>query len=110
MPDDLSRAFKALGHPHRLALARRLIDEALGCEAPSAAECELDPACCDFATLAGELGVGKSTVSHHLKELRSAGLIERHREGRRVYCRINRERLAELRRFLTLQPRPEAAS
>ena len=100
--DDLSAAFKALGHPHRLAITRRLIDEALGCEASSAGQCQLDPACCDFATLASKLGVGKSTVSHHLKELHNAGLIERHRDGRRVYCCINEERLAELSDFLTL--------
>lgn len=109
MPDDLSLAFKALGHPHRLAIVRRLIDEALGCEAPSAEACQLDPACCDFSTLAEELGVGKSTVSHHLKELYHAGLIERYREGRRVYCRINEARLGELRDFLTLTPNPKAA-
>lgn len=110
MPDDLSLAFKALGHPHRLALVRRLIDEALGCDAPSAEACSLDPACCDFATLTEELGIGKSTVSHHLKELDRADLIERYREGRRLYCRVNEERLAQLRQFLALDPRAKAAS
>lgn len=110
MLDELSRAFKALGHPHRLTIARRLIDEAIGCDAPSSEACSFDPDCCDFATLAGELGVGKSTVSHHLKELYNAGLIERYREGRRVYCRINRKRLAELRDFLTLRASSGAPS
>ena len=108
MPDELSQAFKALGHPHRLALVRRLIDEALSCKASSENECSFDPACCDFATLASELGVGKSTVSHHLKELYHAGLIERFRDGRRVYCRVNEARLEELRDFLNLSPIPEA--
>ena len=109
MPDDLSTAFKALGHPHRLAIVRRLIDEALACEAPSAEACQLDSACCDFATLASELGVGKSTVSHHLKQLAHAGLIERFRDGRRVYGRVNEKRLEELRRFLRLEIRPQAS-
>ena len=107
MPDDLSTAFKALGHPHRLAMVQRLIGEALACEASSAESCQLDPACCDFATLASELGVGKSTVSHHLKELAQAGLIERVRNGRRLYCRVNENRLEELRSFLSLDVHAE---
>ena len=109
MSNDLSLAFKALGHPHRLTIVRRLIDEALGCGAPSVEACSLDPGCCDFSTLADELGVGKSTVSHHLKELDSAGLIERYREGRRLYCRVNEERLSQLRQFLTLDARADTA-
>lgn len=100
---ELSDAFKALGHPHRLALVRRLIDQAMTCSAPSGEACDLDPACCDFAELADEIGVGKPTVSHHLKVLRQAGLIERLQEGRRVHCRINEDRLSELRAFLDLE-------
>lgn len=105
--DDLSQAFKALGHPHRLALIQRLIDEAMSCDPPVEGECTLDPACCDFGELAEEIGVGKPTVSHHLKVLRQAGLVHRVQEGRRVHCRINRDRLAELRAFLSLDARPE---
>lgn len=106
--DELSQAFKALGHPHRLALVRRLIREAMTCDAPSEADCTLDPACCDFGELAEEIGVGKPTVSHHLKVLRQAGLVERIQEGRRVHCHINEDRLAELRAFLSLDTAPEA--
>ena len=108
MPADLSRAFKALSHPHRLAIVRRLIGEALGCDASSPESCTLDAACCDFSTFVDELAIGKSTVSHHLKELADAGLVERFRDGRRVYCRINEERLAELRAFLETRPSREA--
>jgi ArsR family transcriptional regulator len=107
MSYNLSEAFKALGHPHRLAIVRRLIEQSLACDAGSKESCGLDPSCCDFGELVEELDVSKSTVSHHLKELHYAGLIERTREGRRLYCRINRERLEELRSFLT--GRPEAA-
>ena len=107
--NDLSEAFKALGHPHRLALVRRLLDQALACDAPSGEACDLDPACCDFGTLADEIGVGPPTVSHHLKVLRQADLIERTRDGRRVYCRINEARIAELRSFLTLASTPSPA-
>lgn len=100
MKDHLSEAFKALGHPHRLTIVRRLIDQSLSCDADSEENCGLDPACCDFGELAEELEVSKSTVSHHLKELYHAGLIDRTRDGRRVYCRINRERVEQLRAFL----------
>ena len=104
--EDLSQAFKALGHPHRLALVRLLIDQAITCESsPEAAD---DPAasCCDFAELADEIGVGKSTVSHHLKVLRQAGLIEREQDGRQVRCHVNADRLDELRSFLNLDSAP----
>lgn len=104
--DDLSQAFKALGHPHRLALVRRLIDQAVTCDAPADDICTLDSSCCDFGELAQEIGVGKPTVSHHLKVLRQAGLIEREQEGRRVQCRINTDRLDELRSFLSLDDEP----
>lgn len=100
--DDLSQAFKALGHPHRLALVRRLIDQAMSCDVPVEDICTLDSSCCDFGELAKEIGVGKPTVSHHLKVLRQADLIEREQEGRRVQCRINTDRLSELRTFLSL--------
>lgn len=95
---DRSQAFKALGHPHRLALVRRLMDQAVACDAPEA------PQCCDFGELADEIGVGKPTVSHHLTVLQQAGLIERIQKGRRVHCRINKDRLDDLRSFLTLDP------
>lgn len=96
-----SEAFKALGHPHRLALIQRLLQRSLSCaKADRPSECEMDPTCCGFAELADALDVGKATVSHHLKELRRAGLIERIREGRRVYVRANLDRVEALRRFL----------
>lgn len=101
--DELSQAFKALGHPHRLALMRRLIDQAMTCDVPAEEICTLDSSCCDFGELAEEIGVGKPTVSHHLKVLRQADLIERERQGRRVQCRVNTDRLADLRSFLALE-------
>jgi ArsR family transcriptional regulator len=104
--EDLSQAFKALGHPHRLALVRRLIDEAVTCDGSSEAAPPPDVSCCDFAELADEIGVGKSTVSHHLKVLRQAGLVEREQDGRQVRCHVNADRLEELRSFLTLDSTP----
>jgi ArsR family transcriptional regulator len=96
----MSEVFKALGHPHRLAIVERLIEQAITCELPADGCCTLDPACCGFGALAEKIDVSKGTVSHHVKALRQAGLIKKHRDGRRVYCRINEERLAQLRAFL----------
>ncbi|MET0103163.1 MAG: metalloregulator ArsR/SmtB family transcription factor [Sedimenticola sp.] len=76
--------FKALGNPHRLALFRRLTT----CCAPGTV-CDAESAA-HFSV--GELGEGldiaPSTLSHHLKELNRAGLIEMRRNGKKVECWI----------------------
>lgn len=43
------------------------------------------------------LGLSQPTVSHHLKILREAGLIEGTRKGRWIYYRVVPGRLAEIR-------------
>lgn len=101
MDRSLSDAFKALGHPHRLVIVRRLLERALACcETDRPEDCALDPTCCHFGDLVSALDISKATVSHHLKELERAGLIERVRDGRRVYVRANVERMETLRQFL----------
>ncbi len=42
-----------------------------------------------------------STMSHHLKELRLAGLITMERSGKNVICRVNRTALGELLAYLS---------
>lgn len=107
MDDALAEAFKALGNPNRLALMRRVLERSVSCsEADRPDDCEIDPSCCGFGELAEALDIGKATVSHHLKELRHAGLIERIRDGRRVFVRANTDRIEELRAFL--RPRTPA--
>lgn len=101
MTDDLSTAFKALGNPHRLAIVRLLLERDWACcdrERPEG--CTLDPASCNVGELAARLEVAPSTTSHHLKELERAGLLERERDGRRLYCRVNTDTLARLREAL----------
>jgi ArsR family transcriptional regulator, arsenate/arsenite/antimonite-responsive transcriptional repressor len=46
-------------------------------------------------------GVTPATVSHHLKILADAGLIECARRGQFVYSRVNRKTLSEYTRSLT---------
>ena len=46
------------------------------------------------------LGLSQPTVSHHLKVLRDAGLVERERRGSWAYYRVIPEPLAALRELL----------
>jgi ArsR family transcriptional regulator, arsenate/arsenite/antimonite-responsive transcriptional repressor len=59
---------KALGHPVRLGIALRLVDEPETCA-------------CDFAEV---FGVSQPTVSQHLKVLRDAGLVRTRRRGTQI--------------------------
>jgi len=100
--DNLSIAFKALGNPHRLSIVRELLARDLACCAGDrSSDCTLDAASCNVGVIGESLAIDNSTLSHHLKELDHAGLIERARRGRQIYCRVNRERLEVLRQFLT---------
>ena len=50
------------------------------------------------------IGRSQPTVSHHLKVLREAGLVEGERRGTWVWYRVVPERLAELRDLLSVSP------
>jgi ArsR family transcriptional regulator, arsenate/arsenite/antimonite-responsive transcriptional repressor len=62
-----------------------------------AAEPEGEACVCD---LIEPLGLSQPTVSHHLKVLHDAGLVERQQRGRWAYYRLVPERLSGLRRAL----------
>lgn len=79
---DLADLFKVLGDPARLRLL------SLIAAAPGGA-CTCD--------LVEPLGRSQPTVSHHLKALREAGLIEGERVGTWVWYRVVPERLEALR-------------
>ncbi|WP_326718844.1 metalloregulator ArsR/SmtB family transcription factor [Streptomyces sp. NBC_00243] len=68
-----SNVFKTLGDPVRLHLLIHLA-------AQGGAEVAVHDIC--------DTGVAQSTVSHHLKRLRSIGLVENRRAGRIVYYRV----------------------
>jgi ArsR family transcriptional regulator len=79
--EDLAGAFKALADPTRVAIVNRLSTASEVCV-------------CDL-TAAFELS--QPTVSHHLRILRDAGLIEAHRRGTWAYYRLMPEAIERLR-------------
>jgi DNA-binding transcriptional ArsR family regulator len=90
--------FAALSGAPRLRMLVLVADKALACE--DAGCCDLSERCCNLTELAAAVGVSKPTASHHLKELRRAGLIRTHRRGRTVYCELNAATLRGLARRL----------
>jgi len=83
--DRLAGWFGVLADPTRLRLLSLIAAAGEACAA------------CD---LVEPLGVSQPTVSHHLKALREAGLVESEKRGRWVYYRPVPDRLAVLARSL----------
>ena len=50
--------------------------------------------------LQDELDVGQSLLSHHLRALKDAGLVNDRRDGRWIHYSLNREALEEMEAFL----------
>ncbi|MGD8200289.1 ArsR/SmtB family transcription factor [Ornithinimicrobium sp. W1679] len=78
--ESLSGLLKALADPVRLRLYSRIADA------------DGETCVCDL----GDVGVSQPTVSHHLRKLREAGLIQSERRGTWVYYRPVRDALAPL--------------
>jgi ArsR family transcriptional regulator, arsenate/arsenite/antimonite-responsive transcriptional repressor len=85
--EQLAGALKAIADPARLRLLS-LIQAQPGHEA------------C-VCNLTAPLGLSQPTVSHHLKVLLQAGLVDRDQRGNWAYFRVREEPLAALRALLT---------
>ena len=48
---------------------------------------------CPCQKLREEFPVSKATISHHIKELVRAGLVEAHRDGQYLHCEVRRDML-----------------
>lgn len=84
---------KALGDPVRLRIVGLLAR-------PDAACCSIaDRVCaCDLERV---LGLAQPTISHHMKILCDAGLVESRKAGKFVFYRLNRTRFHKLAGWLT---------
>jgi ArsR family transcriptional regulator, arsenate/arsenite/antimonite-responsive transcriptional repressor len=78
--DDLAARFKALSDPTRVAIVNRLAGAGEVCV-------------CAFV---GDLGLSQPTVSHHLRVLREAGLVEARRRGTWAHYRLVPETVSAL--------------
>jgi len=81
-----SDRFKALGHPSRLAILRKVV------QGPP----EGTPA----GAIQEELGIPGSTLSHHLGELAQAGLLAAAREGTTIRYAVRFDQLRALTDYL----------
>ncbi|MCM1971341.1 metalloregulator ArsR/SmtB family transcription factor [Streptomyces sp. G1] len=79
---DLAAAFKALADPVRLRIA-----SIVAC-------CPAGEVC--MGEIASEFSVSPSTISHHLKKLREAGVLASERRATEVYYQVRSDRLDAL--------------
>ncbi len=94
-PHDLAKIFKALSDPNRLAIFG-LLRQRCGTGCRLQAE-ESDNT---VSALAEEFDLALSTVSHHIKELKNAGLITCEKRGLWVYCAPNESVLEQIEAFV----------
>jgi len=74
-PGQFELVAKALADPRRVAVLEAIADEE----------------CCACQHLREQFPVSKATISHHIKELVRAGVIEARREGQYLHCLVRRE-------------------
>jgi len=90
--------FKALSNANRLRIYMKLAS----CCDPGIM-CSMEA---DAGAYVGELGkdldIVPSTVSHHIKELRQAGLIRVRRQGQKIECWVDKQVYDELIGFFKL--------
>jgi ArsR family transcriptional regulator, arsenate/arsenite/antimonite-responsive transcriptional repressor len=82
--DELAARFKALADPSRVAIVNLLAGS--------------DELC--VCVLTDQLGLSQGTVSHHLRILRQAGLVDVSRRGTWAFYRLIPESVAQLSRAL----------
>ena len=83
--ERLAARFKALADPTRVAIVNRLAQAAETCV-------------CDLTAV---FDLSQPTISHHLKVLREAGLVEASRRGTWAYYRLVPEAVGALRDALS---------
>lgn len=97
---DLEEQLKALADPVRMRIVRLLALPARSKSAADAGYCA-----CDIGAV---MGVGQSTISHHMKILMGAGLVDSEKAGRWVYYRLRQSAFVDLAACFTKLARSSA--
>ena len=79
-------AFAALGSEHRLSILRRLV--------------RAGPDGVPMGALGDSVGITGSVLTHHLKQMVSAGLVVQRRDGRRILCAVDYDQIHTLSDYL----------
>ena len=106
--EEIITLFKALSDPTRYA-----VFNCIRCCGPSCAYDTEEGCCCGHCEgenpedgvaacrIRCQVPCAPSTLTHHLNELRAAGLIETEKRGRIVYCRVRPEALIKIAAFVS---------
>ncbi len=92
--DKYSDIFKALSNPNRLKILLELAHCPVGNGNFTTNDDNFENCQQEFAKM---LGLAPSTVSHHFKELRNAGLLKVRREGKNLMVQVNTEVLNSIK-------------
>ncbi len=105
--EHYANLLRALSNPHRLQVFQLLSG---CCEAGTPCRSDQVLSRC-VGDLDQQLEIASSTLSHHLRELHHAGLIDMQRRGKQIFCSVNPDAQSQLRQVLdTISPlntRPE---
>ena len=100
--EKFAEMFKALSNPNRLKIFLRLV---ACCPPGNVVDIKTGMAefngCACVGDLGQDLGIVPSTISHHIKELRRAGLIQVARRGQKVECWMDPEARTTLKGFFS---------
>jgi DNA-binding transcriptional ArsR family regulator len=94
---EYAEIFKALSNPNRLRILLKLVS----CCRPGTVSLVDERDTAYVGEVGQDLGIVKSTVSHHIKELKRVGLIRTRRAGQKIECWVDVDVLSSLRQFFT---------
>lgn len=89
--EEKAELLKAIAHPVRLCILTKLLYEGTS----------------NVTNMQNCLDVPQSTVSQHLAKLRSAGVVEKTRNGLEIYYRIEKQDIREILKILLINNKGE---